>query len=181
MKNNLITSTILASSLFFTTQSFASNYDFTHWSVGVGSYAFTLSNDNRNSDDEDFGGLSITAAYAFNNHIQVRATYFSLENEDYSDLKSTGYDLMAYGGAGFTRKGFRSFGGFGFFSDKWKESYHSESFSNIQLGGGIGYSWDKVAVDLILKLRKADEYEDVLYYSGSYVAMSGNLSVSYLF
>lgn len=181
MKNILIPSTILASSLLFSTLSYANTDDSNHWSVGAGRYAFTLASDNDRVKDDTSSGFNLTASYAFNNHFQVRATYFSLEHDDYSDIESTGYDFMAYGGVGFIRKGFRSYGGAGFFSDERKDSFFSESFSGFQAGGGIGYNWGQVALDFVLKLREADEYEDLFYRSGSYVALSGSLSVSYLF
>jgi hypothetical protein len=196
MKNTVIKSTILASSLFFSNAIFANNEtqysdQLKHWSIGIGSYAFVIANDNDYDDDyyDDgdyvFSGLSLSAAYAFNNHFQIRGTYFSLEEDDLNNLESKGYDLMAYGGVGFAKKGFRGYGGAGLFSDEWSiknAGYSSEvSFSGFQVGGGLGYNWGPVALDFVLTLRKADEYEDEFTQSGTYIAMSGNLSVSYLF
>ncbi|WP_159817392.1 outer membrane beta-barrel protein [Colwellia sp. 20A7] len=149
-----------------------------NWSIGIGSYAFILANDN-NSNDDEFSGFNIAAAYAVNNHFQIRATYFSLESDDYYAVESEGFDLMAYGGVGFSKKGFRGYGGAGFFSDE--RSDQSESISGFQLGGGLGYNWGPAALDFVLTLRKADEYEDYIYESGNYIAMSGNLTISYLF
>ncbi|WP_426360278.1 outer membrane beta-barrel protein [Pseudocolwellia sp. HL-MZ19] len=181
MKNTLISSTILASSLLLSTLSYANTDDANHWSVGAGRYVFTLSSDNDYENDDTFSGYNLTAGYAPNNHFQVRASYFSLENHDYNDLDSTGYDLMAYGGVGFTQRGFRGYGGAGFFSEEWKFLSVSESFSGLQLGGGIGYNWGQVALDFVIRFRQADKYEDFISESGTYVAGSGNLNVSYLF
>lgn len=176
--------TLLLSSLLLATQvngnELSTNTE-NHFSVGIGSYAFSLANDDHSDADQDFTGFNIAAGYAFNNHFQVRATYFSLENDDYSSLESKGYDVMAYGGTGFTEKGFRGYGGAGLFSDKWSVPGDSESLSGIQFGGGVGYSWGPAALDFVLTLRQADEYEDFVYQSGTYFAMSGNLTVSYLF
>lgn len=152
-----------------------------HWSVGVGSYAFVVSNDNDNIDSADFGGYSFSGAYAFNNHFQVRATYFSLENEDFNDFDSSGFDLMGYGGMGLSEKGFRAYGGAGMFSDTWDYAGQDDSFSGFQLGGGIGYNWGQVALDFVINLREAEEYEDFLLAPGTYVTLSGNLAISYLF
>lgn len=152
-----------------------------NWSIGVGSYAFSLANEDNSDDDADFSGFNLAAGYAFNNHFQIRATYFSLENDDFSSVDSQGFDLMAYGGVGLAKKGFRGYGGAGFFSDKWSFSGRDESFSGIQAGGGIGYNWGPAALDFVLTLRQADKYEDFIYESGTYFAMSGNLTVSYLF
>lgn len=152
-----------------------------HWSVGIGAYAFSIANDDDSNDSLDFSGLNLAAGYAVNNHFQVRATYFSLENDDLSALESAGFDLMAYGGVGFSQSGFRGYGGAGFFSDKWSVSGETESFSGIQLGGGLGYNWGPAALDFVLTLRQADKYEDFIFESGTYIAMSGNLTISYLF
>lgn len=152
-----------------------------HWSIGAGAYAFTLANDNSSSEDLDFSGFNIAAGYAVNNHFQIRATYFSLENDDFSAIESDGFDLMTYGGVGLSKKGFRGYGGAGFFSDKWSALGENETMSGFQLGGGLGYNWGPAALDFVLTLRQADEYEDFMYRTGTYVAVSGNLTISYLF
>jgi hypothetical protein len=186
MNKNIILSTILTSTLIFSNITHADDNaiqadQLNHWSVGVGSYAFTLSNDSNSNGDFDFSGLNFSAGYAFNNHFQIRATYFSLENDELSSFESTGFDLMAYGGVGLAEPGFRGYGGAGFFSDEWSLSSDTESFSGIQFGGGLGYNWGPAALDFVLTLRQADKYEDFMYVSGTYFAMSGNLNISYLF
>ena len=52
--------------------------------------------------------------YAVNNHLQIRATYFSLENDDFSSVDSKGFDAMVYGGVGLSErrvKGYITFKG----------------------------------------------------------------------
>jgi hypothetical protein len=174
--------TLLLSTLLLVSQANGSDFDSEkQWSVGVGSYAFSLANDDYSDSDSDFTGFNLAAGYAFNNHFQIRATYFSLENDDFSSLESKGFDVMAYGGTGFAEKGFRGYGGAGIFSDKWSASYDSESFSGLQFGGGVGYNWGPAALDFVITLRQADKYEDFIYETGTYLAMSGNLTISYLF
>ena len=180
----IIKGTLLLSTLLLGSQVYANELDTintTNWSLGVGSYAFSLNNTNDSSGDLDFSGFNISAGYAVNNNFQIRGTYFNLENDDYSTVKSKGFDLMAYGGTGFSRKGFRGYGGAGLFSDKWSAPGESESFSGIQLGGGLGYNWGSIAIDLVVNLRQADKYEDFMSRSGTYIAAAGNLSLSYLF
>ena len=175
---------LLLSTLSLGTQASANNSEAAaekNWSVGLGSYAFTLTSDNSYNSDLNFSGFNLAAGYAFNNHFQLRGTYFSLENDDFSAVESSGFDMMAYGGVGLSKPGFRGYGGAGFFSDKWKFTQFSKSFSGIQLGGGLGYNWGPVALDFVLTLRQADKYADYSFESGTYVAMSGNLTVSYLF
>lgn len=181
---NVLQGTLLLSALLLGTQVQANEQNSvakTNWSLGIGSYAFSLVNDDNSNADLDFSGLNISAGYAVNNHFQIRGTYFHLENTDFSKVKSKGFDLMAYGGTGFSRKGIRGYGGAGFFSDKWSAQGESDSFSGIQLGAGLGYNWGPVAVDLVISLRQANKYEDFMFQSGTYVAASGNLTLSYLF
>ena len=180
----LLQGVLLLSTLSLGTQASANNSEAAaekNWSVGIGSYAFTLASDNSYNSDLDFSGFNLAAGYAFNNHFQIRGTYFSLENDDFSAIESSGFDVMAYGGVGLSKPGFRGYGGAGFYSDKWSFPSGSKSFSGIQLGGGLGYNWGPVALDFVLTLRQADKYADYIYESGTYVAMSGNLTVSYLF
>jgi len=180
--NKIFQGTLLLSTLLLCSQVNASDLGSEKkWSVGVGSYAFSLVNDDYSDADSDFTGFNLAAGYAFNNHFQIRATYFSLENDDFSSLESEGFDVMAYGGTGFAEKGFRGYGGAGIFSDKWSASYDSESFSGLQFGGGVGYNWGPAALDFVITLRQADKYEDFIYETGTYLAMSGNLTISYLF
>lgn len=152
-----------------------------HWSIGFGSYALSIANDDNSSGDLNFEGVNFTAGFAVNNHFQIRANYFSLEHEKFSAFENEGYDLMAYGGVGLTRKGFRGYGGAGLFSEEWSHSSQTESYSSFQLGGGLGYNWGPVALDFVINLRQADEYKDEIVESGTYVAASGNLTVSFLF
>ncbi len=152
-----------------------------HWSVGLGSYAFVLANDNAGyNDDLEFSGVNLSLGYAVNNHFQIRANYFLLDDDKYRyvPLESKGYDVIAYGGTGFSKKGFRGYGGGGFYNDSWN---NSRSFSGLQLGGGLGYNWGPVALDFVIMLRDDQEYEGILSREESSLAMSGNLTVSYLF
>ena len=150
----IIQRSLLLSTLFLGAQVNAQEVSSAHernWSVGIGSYAFVVVDDQDNNDDDiNFSGFNLAAAYAFNNHFQVRATYFSLENNDYNNVDSEGYDLMAYGGVGFSQKGFRGYGGAGFFSDKWSFDNQNDTFSGFQLGGGLGYNWGPVGFLFIL-------------------------------
>ena len=186
MKKNIITTAILSTSLLFScftlsAEAASTSTQLKHWSVGVGSYAFSIANSEDSESSSDFSGFDLSAGYAFNNHFQIRGTYFQLENDEFGELESSGIDLMAYGGVGLAKSGFRGYGGAGFFSDEWKASRDSESFSGFQFGGGLGYNWGPVALDFVLKLRQADKYEDFMYETGTYLAISGNLNVSYLF
>jgi len=44
--------------------------------------------------------------------------------------------------------------------DKWEVADFSESFSGLQINGGLGYNWYSVSLDFNLSLRDAGDYED---------------------
>ncbi len=181
MKNNLITSAILASSLIFSTVTFADeSKEVKNWSVGVGTQSLTVTNDD---EDIEFGGAIITASYAFSDSLAIKGSFHSLENDDVSDLTSDSFDIIGYWGTGLQSEGFKAYIGAGFFSDTWEiDGYQGdESFSGFALSGGLGYSWEYVTVDFMLGARAADDYaklvEDVGG-SGTITAITTSLVLS---
>ena len=152
-----------------------------HWQVGLGIYNFTVSYDN--TSDDDFSGGAISASYAATDNFAFRGTIFSLEHDDFSYIDSSGYDLVVYGGTGLLTQGFKIYGGGGLFKDTVDFSGFEESFSGLQLSGGLGYNWDAVAIDFVIGIRDVSDYEEVLNTTGAIVdtAVSSNLSVSFRF
>ena len=152
-----------------------------HWQVGLGIYDFTLAYDN--TSDDEFSGGAISASYAASDNLAFRGTIFSLEADEYSNVDGSGYDLVVYGGTGLLTQGFKIYGGGGLFKDTWEASGWEESFSGLQLSGGLGYNWDVVAIDLVIGIREVSDYEDLAITGGAIVgtALSSNLSVSLRF
>ena len=152
-----------------------------HWQVGLGIYNFTVSYDN--ASDDEFSGGAISASYAATDNLAFRGTIFSLEHDDFSEIESSGYDLVVYGGTGLLTQGFKIYGGGGLFKDTVDFSGFEESFSGLQLNGGLGYNWDAVAIDFVIGIRDVSDYEEVLNTTGAIVdtAVSSNLSVSFRF
>ncbi|MBQ4833511.1 hypothetical protein J8L70_09695 [Pseudoalteromonas sp. MMG010] len=176
--------TLLISSLILTAQVQANEPNSTnrHWSVGAGTQAFSIVNTDNSDNNVDFTGLNIAAGYAINDYFQVRASYFTSENKDLSILESQGFDLMAYGGFGLATTGFKSYGGAGFFSDKWTiNNQNYDSFKGLQLAAGVGYNWGSVGVDFVFKLRDATKYEHLSTNDGTYFAPTGALVLFYNF
>lgn len=128
--------------------------------VGIGTYASAINFDNVAIDDLEFSGLALSVSYAISNQYLVRATYFSLEEEDITNLDSSGYDLLAYIGTGLAAHGLKAYVGGGLFSEELDDGFESERFSGIQLSGGVGYNWDAVSLDLIFGFRDSSDYED---------------------
>jgi hypothetical protein len=155
------------------------------FNIGVGSYASVIAYDNTVYDDDRFAGLSVSFGYAATDQFALRATYFTLDHDDFSDFESKGLDLLAYLGTGLATHGFKAYVGGGIFTDKWQIGRYSETFNGLQLSGGIGYNWDSLALDFILGIRDASEYEDFinrgLPVNVSAAAVSGTLLLSYRF
>jgi hypothetical protein len=130
------------------------------FSVGIGTYAAKIAYDNSNISDDDFSGGALSFAYAFTDQFALRATFFSLEHNDFSDLKSKGYDLLAYLGTGLATHGFKAYIGGGLFRDKEEFGTYDKIFNGLQLSGGIGYNWDPVSLDLVIGIRDSSDYEN---------------------
>lgn len=152
-----------------------------HWQVGLGIYNSTISYNN--TFDDEFSGGAIAVTYAMSDNLAFRGTIFSLEHDDFSDIESSGYDLVVYGGTGLLTQGFKIYGGGGLFKDTWEFFGFKENFSGLQLNGGLGYNWDAVAVDFVIGIRSVSDYDDLANDFGSTVdaAVSSNLSVSFRF
>ena len=166
MKNTLLTSAILSSSLIFSNVTFADEpKEVKNWSVGVGVQSLTITNDD---EDAKFSGSIITASYAFSDSLAVKGSIHSLENDDYSELISDSFDIIGYWGTGLQSEGFKAYIGAGLFSDTWEvDGYQEdEKFSGVVFSGGLGYSWEYVTVDFMLGARQAEDYADLVEESG---------------
>lgn len=152
-----------------------------HWQIGLGIYNSAISYNN--TSDDEFSGGAISATYATSDNLAFRGTIFSLEHDDFSDIESSGYDLVIYGGTGLLTQGFKIYGGGGLFKDTWEFFGFKENFSGLQLNGGLGYNWDAVAIDFVIGIRSVSDYDDLANDFGSTVdaAVSSNLSVSFRF
>ena len=152
------------------------------WNIGLGSYANTINIDSSYRDEDiEFSGLTITGSYSFSDNVAVRASYFSLENDDISAIESKGLDLVAYYGTGLATNGFKAYVGGGVYTDTWSAFGDDEDFSGFQINGGIGYNWSPVAIDLVLGVRSASDYADLIEDGGGegeVMAVSASLLVS---
>lgn len=181
---------ILLSLLFLSSNVFAAYGDYVEkpFSIGIGSYVTKLAVDDPSFEDSDYSGYSLSFGYVISNNIALRATYFSTEDDDVSDITSKGYDLLAHFGTGFAKEGFKAYIGGGFFKDKQEfGSTGSETFDGLQLNGGIGYNWEVVSLDLIIGIRDSSDYEKAVQnnpFTGTspdVTAVSGSLLLSFRF
>lgn len=180
-----IFSLLLLLSLSVSANAGSENATLKPFSIGVGTYRSVIAYDNAFAEDDELTGISFSFGYAVSDQIAFRGTYFSLEHDDFSDLESTGYDLLAHFGTGLATQGFKAYIGGGFFSDKWELASFSETFSGLQLNGGIGYNWESVSLDFILGIRDASDYEEFINQNTtlnvSAAAITGSLLLSYRF
>lgn len=184
MRNSLV----VLSLLFLSSNAFsATGSDLSRpFSIGVGTYASIIAYDESTLKDDEFSGLALSFTYAFSDQFAARATLFSLEHDDISNLDSKGYDILGYFGTGLATLGFKAYVGGGIFRDKWESGSYSKTFNGLQLSGGIGYNWDVVSLDFVLGLRGANDYEDAInntpFYSDvSAAAVSSSLLLSVRF
>ncbi len=172
---------IAVTALLISTSLHAQEGEPKHWQIGLGIYNSTISYDL--ASDDEFSGGAISATYAVSDNLAFRGIIFSLEHDDFSEIDSSGYDLVIYGGTGLLTQGFKIYGGGGLYKDTWEVIGFEESFSGLQLSGGLGYNWDAVAIDLVIGIRNVDDYDDLANTVGltADVAVSSNLSVSFRF
>jgi hypothetical protein len=145
--------------------------------VGVGAYALVVANDSTALEDDQLSGYSISGQYAFSDIFAFRAAYYVLDHSDFRNVDADGYDAVLYIGSGLMTAGLKIYGGGGYYNESWETSGASESFSGLQLNGGLGYNWRNAGLDFILALRQTSDYEDVLVGSGISIDVAASASV----
>ncbi|WP_325412008.1 hypothetical protein [Pseudomonas sp.] len=157
------------------------------FALGLSSYATVFSVDTyKGSDEFRFGGAAINATLSLNNNLALRGHLYSQEWEDASSTELSGFDLQLLLGSNLAREGFKYYLSLGLFSEELEEPGYSRSLSGTMIGFGLGYNWERVALDFSLHARQAQPYADMLEelgypYSGTVSAGSGALSLAYRF
>lgn len=166
----------IASVCFFPTQSRAEDESST--SLGLSTYAINVSYDYAWTDDE-FSGVGIFLTQALSRNVALRGGFFSTEHDDWSDLEASGIDLQLLVGNDFISEGFKIYGGLGYFDEEWEVSILQADFSGPEATLGIGFNWEKAALDFWFSIRDASDYEDFIGEEAS--AASSALMLSYRF
>ena len=154
------------------------------FSLGVGTYSTVIAYDDSFLADDEFSGISLSFAYAVSDVLSLRATYFSQDHDTFSSIESTGFDFLGHVGLNMGSPGFKAYIGGGIFSEEWEAGSLSQTFNGLQLSGGIGYNWESVALDFILNLRDASDYEssfNIVSPNVNAAAASGSLLLSFRF
>ncbi|KGJ96390.1 hypothetical protein [Colwellia psychrerythraea] len=150
---------LLASSMNVQAEGPVLSEDFKQVTLGVGVYSLVIADDNNYYQDDELSGFGISAMYSFNDSFAVRGQYYSLEHDSFSAIEDKGFDIVAYFGTGLATTGFKAYIGGGVFNENWKTTGFKQGFSGLQLNGGVGYSWDVIALDLVLGIREAGDYK----------------------
>ena len=145
--------------------------------IGIGTYGLIITNDSQSFDDDRLSGFSISGLYAVSDIFALRAAYYALDHEDFTNIDDNGFDFVGYFGTGLLTSGFKLYGGGGYFTETWDVSGTGQSFNGFQLSGGIGYNWKNVALDLVLAVRDKSDYENVLVGTGVKVEVAGSGSL----
>jgi hypothetical protein len=153
------------------------------FSLGLSSFGVIVNNEDPYDDDQLFGG-AIVGTYAFNDQLAVRGILFSTTHNDDDELTNAGLEAHVLYGRNLTQAGFRYYGLGGFFSETWDMEIIEPEFSGLTLGFGIGYAWEKVALDWWGAWRAPSDYQDFIddfVDDNDVTAASGALSLSYRF
>jgi len=150
-----------------------------NWEVGIGSYAVVIDDDN---EREELAGGSALATFIFNDYFAVRGVYYSVKNDSDSSFDLSGFEMNAYMGTGLQDRGFKAYGGLGFYKETLDYRNIDEDISGAQLSGGIGYNWSNVALDFTMSARTVGDYADYFDEDDDDVtAVTGLLSVAFRF
>jgi len=181
MKNTLLTSAILTSSLIFSNTTYADEnaQPIKHWSIGGGTYALII--DHEELGDDDFAGFTLSSTYAVSDSFSINGQYYSLEHNDFSYLDVSGVDISAYYGTGLSSKGFKAYVGAGVYSETLDLEGMEEDFSGVQLRGGFGYNWEAISLDLSVGIRSTGDYEDLADDGADMSAVSSALVLAFRF
>ncbi|HKJ88552.1 MAG TPA: hypothetical protein VKA48_08590 [Gammaproteobacteria bacterium] len=128
--------------------------------ISIGSKSLTIAySDSTNSTNDDLSGLELSYTRGIGDIAGGRIGYYRLTHRDDSNLKASGLDLKFLLGKNIARQGFKAYGGLGYFDETWERGSYSHDFSGLSLFGGIGYNGSRLALDFLVELRDASDYQ----------------------
>jgi hypothetical protein len=152
-----------------------------HFSAGIASFATAVHTDTvYGTEKDDFSGFALFGTGAVNDNVGFRLTYAKQSLEDDSNLKLDALEGSVIAGTGLATTGFKAYGSLGFFSETMKMNGYSNEldFSGLMLGGGIGYNWNPVSLEIWINFRDSSDYEDLMGSGADVAAASGGLGLS---
>ena len=145
--------------------------------IGFGAYALVVAYADPFILDDEFTGTTFTVSYAFSNNMAVRGNLYAIEHDDLSIFEASGTDIVLLFSSGLENIGFKAYLGGGIFNEEMDFfGGFTQSFNGLQLNAGIGYSWDFLALDLIVGLRDSSDYTD--FVGSDSAAASSSLTLS---
>ncbi|MGB5278315.1 MAG: hypothetical protein WBO73_13045 [Gammaproteobacteria bacterium] len=148
-----------------------------NFNLGVGYYSLQLYDEAETYDSDRFNGLSLSASYMFTNRIALRGNYYSLSQSDFAYSDVDGWEVLALFGNGLATQGGKWYVGGGYFNEQWEGTPGSDTFNGLQLGGGFGYNWETIALEMQLSLRDTGDYDDTLGTQTTDIDTAGVLAV----
>ncbi len=148
-----------------------------NFNFGIGYYSLQLYDEEWSYNSNRLNGVALSGLYAINDAFSVRGNYYDLNSGDFADTDASGYEILAYYGRGMATQGGKWYLGAGAFSEKWQDPLGEHKFNGLQLGGGFGYNWDRIALDLMLGLRDTGDYDQYLGRPGAEINTAGVLSI----
>lgn len=129
--------------------------------LGGGLYASRMSY-SRFDRATDFTGLVVTGTYTFSDNFAVRGGYFHTDHDKFQDWEASGLDTAVLLGLNLRGDGPRAYLGVGYFTEAWRGEGWREDFAGPQAVLGGGWGWSRVALDLWVTVRGADDYADLI-------------------
>ena len=147
------------------------------FNLGAGYYSLQLYDEAYSYDSDRFNGISLSASYMFTNRVALRANYYMLRQGDFAYDDADGWEVLALFGNGLATQGGKWYVGAGYFNEQWQASSGSDSFNGLQLGGGFGYNWETIALEMQLTFRNTGDYDDTLGTQNTDIISAGVLAV----
>ena len=145
-------------------------------SIGLGKYVLVISD---GITTDALSGFALVGGYDITNNVSVVGRYYALTHIDFSNISGDGFDVALR--LGPNSPGFIYFGQLGYYSETVTNSNtnFTADYSGFLYGGGIGYNFGNLNLAYGINIRSTGDYEGN---SGiSYTAVSGALSLSYIF
>jgi hypothetical protein len=147
------------------------------FNLGAGYYSVQLYDEAESYDSDRFNGVSLAATYLFTNRIALRGSFYKLSQNDFAYADADGWEVLAFFGNGLATQGGKWYVGGGYFNEQWHAAPVSDTFNGLQLGGGFGYNWETIALDMQLTLRDSTDYNDTLGTQNTEIVTAGVLAL----
>lgn len=127
--------------------------------LAIGTYAIVVDYDDYRIPDDDLSGHALSYTHVFDS-VALRVNLYGTDHDEIPGLDVGGSEILLLGGSNLAGHGFKIYGGGGVFGETWESPSEETDISGLELVGGLGYNWKKVAIDFTVGLRGVRDYED---------------------